>query len=518
MTRLLSLCIALALQAGCSDTGIPTDPAEKDPVDPGAPGVESITVSGTDAPLAVGETIQLTAVVRDGDGRVMTGTQIEWSSADPEVASVTSAGLAKALAPGEAAISASAGGRTGSLALRVEAPLPAFERGTIAYVRNDALHLVAPDGTGDRLLWSLPDTIFRITGVSWRPDGSEIAFASDHEMAVSFYERDIYAIRPDGTGLRRLTNPPTHEALETLPKGTVTVNVSNLTFDGGPYFVYLMGAEEPQSVIVGGGGSARVTFTNVADLGEGVHQPAVVVSGIHRWWDAAAGADVEAGTTVDGGTISITANPIEHFGADAPFWRGDGAALGFIGTPTCSLQRVPSDPPLGPTYDPLVDPDVWGSTCAVDWAPAPGLADPLLLADMSDYSLTGETHIHRVPEGSDRKTTPVTTFDRYVRVFDLRWLPDGSGFLVARQDDLLDEDINLYEFTFATGALRKLTDFTGEFIRSFSVSPDGESIVFERITGGSIYDLATLPSDLWVMERGGAEPRLLARGGRLPAW
>ena len=134
-------------------------------------------------------------------------------------------------------------------------------------------------------------------------------------------------------------------------------------------------------------------------------------------------------------------------------------------------------------HDPLVDPEVWERVCAVDWAPTPGLADPLLIADMSDYVETGETHIHRVPAGSDSRTQPVTTFDDYVRIVDMRWIPDGSGFLVARQDGLLDEDINIYEYTFATGALRKVTDIEGGFVRSFSVAPDGVSIAFERIEG-----------------------------------
>jgi Tol biopolymer transport system component len=102
-------------------------------------------------------------------------------------------------------------------------------------------------------------------------------------------------------------------------------------------------------------------------------------------------------------------------------------------------------------------------------------------------------------------------------VTDIRWLPDGSGFIVARQDALTDEDINLYEFTFGTGELRKLTDLSGEFARRFSIAPDGRSIVFERAKG-EIASLATLPSDIWIMDREEHDPRLLVRNAAFPAW
>ncbi|MGY2066632.1 S9 family peptidase [Blastococcus sp. SYSU DS0619] len=44
------------------------------------------------------------------------------------------------------------------------------------------------------------------TDVTWRPDGAELAFVSArHERAGRDLVRDVHAVRPDGTGLRRLT-------------------------------------------------------------------------------------------------------------------------------------------------------------------------------------------------------------------------------------------------------------------------------------------------------------------------
>lgn len=391
-------------------------------------------------------------------------------------------------------------------------PAPAGERGSIAYVKGDELRVIEPDGSGDRLVFALSDARHSITGLSWRPDGGEIAFASDHEMATSFYERDIYVIRPDGSGLRKLTNPPTYDRLDDYPQGTVTVTVQNATFDAGPYFVYVLGAELPQQVTIDGASSLQLTFENVADLGDDAAQPVVVVNGIQRWWNAAAVPDVKAGQSVQGGSVTIGANPLQHFGADAPFWRADASAVGFIGLPTCLLQYASSDPSAGASYQPLVDPAVYVEICAVDWGPHPSVMDQLLIADPSAYTENGQTSVYRITEGSDSKGEPLITFDDYVRVIDLRWLPDGSGFIVARQTALLDESINLYHYDFASETLTQLTAFTGSFARRFAISPDGESIVFERVT-----ELSGA-SDLWVMGVDGSDPRLLVTGGEAPAW
>ena len=106
--------------------------------------------------------------------------------------------------------------------------------GIIAYVKRstDDIHLISPDGTGDRVLWTIPepfvDPAFEL---AWRPDGRELAFSSGHEQACSWYDSDIYVIGYNGAGYRRVTNSPACAALAGLPKGSVTVNVYNYTSD-----------------------------------------------------------------------------------------------------------------------------------------------------------------------------------------------------------------------------------------------------------------------------------------------
>jgi Tol biopolymer transport system component len=95
-------------------------------------------------------------------------------------------------------------------------------------------------------------------------------------------------------------------------------------------------------------------------------------------------------------------------------------------------------------------------------------------------------------------------------------LADGSGFVLAKQDDLIDADVNFWEYTFATDTLRRLTDLTstnGVFARRFTISPDGQRIVFE-VTD----DLLHGDSDLWIVNRDGSGLRLLVADAGFPAW
>src|SRR5512146_958222 len=138
----------------------------------------------------------------------------------------------------------------------------------IAYVRRSTydIHVISPDGTGDRVLWTAPQplTTWPAFDLAWRPDGGELAFSSQHEEACSWYQSDIYAIRYDGTGYRRVTNAPACAVLASLPKGSVTVNVSYWTNDLAQ--VYVAGAPGPQTVL----SDSTITFNNVADFGPGV--------------------------------------------------------------------------------------------------------------------------------------------------------------------------------------------------------------------------------------------------------
>jgi hypothetical protein len=74
-----------------------------------APGPASITMSTDSADVAVGQTVQLAATVRDGDGNIISAS-LSWSSASPSTATVDGSGLVMGVSEGTTQITASAGG------------------------------------------------------------------------------------------------------------------------------------------------------------------------------------------------------------------------------------------------------------------------------------------------------------------------------------------------------------------------------------------------------------------------
>ncbi len=386
--------------------------------------------------------------------------------------------------------------------------------GTIAYVRGNAeIRLIEPDGANDRSIWTAPAGDPRmpstIKGLDWKPDAGELAFASDHERNHSIFEQDIYTIRPDGSSLRKLTNGPTHEELAAYPKGSVTITVHNFA-GAGPYFVYLAGAAEPQSVTAAG--SQTLTFHNVADFGPGLLQGAVAIFGLDRWYPGPGVAvDVQPGQTAPGGTLTISGAGTRYFGAYLPSWRSDGSNVGFM--QGCgAIKQISANPPPGSLGDDAAKPNVLGVTCFGDWAPVASRANQVLY---SEYFV--DQTIYLTTEGSTDKGEALIVLQRGDALFDLQWLPDGSGFLyVVATDFTIDvgtwQTANIYVYNFATRGSVKLTSFSGELVITASVSPDGQQIVFGRADtyGGQ--------ADLWIVRRVGGDLRLLTRNGHSPAW
>ncbi|MEZ4417615.1 MAG: choice-of-anchor D domain-containing protein [Gemmatimonadota bacterium] len=84
-----------------------------------APLVVSVEVVPASVTLAVGESRQLQAVVRDEDGSPLSASSIDWSSTAPGVAAVSASGTVSGIAVGAATIQARVGGVTGSAQVTV---------------------------------------------------------------------------------------------------------------------------------------------------------------------------------------------------------------------------------------------------------------------------------------------------------------------------------------------------------------------------------------------------------------
>jgi uncharacterized protein YjdB len=82
--------------------------------------ISTITISPSSATVNVAWTTTLTATARNSNGQAISGVQFTWSSSNTSVATVSSAGVVTGVAPGNATISASAGGKTGTAAITVQ--------------------------------------------------------------------------------------------------------------------------------------------------------------------------------------------------------------------------------------------------------------------------------------------------------------------------------------------------------------------------------------------------------------
>src|SRR5207247_310288 len=86
--------------------------------------VASVTVSPATASVPAGQTVQLTATLKDANGNTLTGRTVTWSSDNTAVATVSRSGLVSGVVAGAATITATSEAKTGTSAITVTAPPP----------------------------------------------------------------------------------------------------------------------------------------------------------------------------------------------------------------------------------------------------------------------------------------------------------------------------------------------------------------------------------------------------------
>ena len=107
-TAVLSLVLLVLI--ACSDSSDPVTPVKA---------VATVAVSPSAPALTVGQTVQLSATLKDADGNMLTGRTVEWSSSSSATATVSASGVVIAVAEGAATISARSEGKTGQVEVTV---------------------------------------------------------------------------------------------------------------------------------------------------------------------------------------------------------------------------------------------------------------------------------------------------------------------------------------------------------------------------------------------------------------
>jgi hypothetical protein len=143
----------------------------------GKPHVASIRIDAPLAALAVGSSHRLIAVPRNPSGDPRTDVALTWTSEEPKIASVDSAGLVRAWKPGKAVIRAAGDGATGETTINVvKNPVSALaiSADSSAAKTGDVIHFVAKGRNGVavrvEIAWSI-----REDGAQIWPDGGFVA-------------------------------------------------------------------------------------------------------------------------------------------------------------------------------------------------------------------------------------------------------------------------------------------------------------------------------------------------------
>ena len=384
--------------------------------------------------------------------------------------------------------------------------------GKIAYVRgNTEIRLIDPDGTNDRQFWTHPDLNkdLGIHELDWRPDGKELAFSSSHASAMSPYHADVYAIGEDGAVIRKITNPPDRSELARFKKGSVTLTVKNAqsgASTSGSFVIYVAGADEPVQVGVPSGSVRTIVFKSVADFGS-KSQPIVATFGDFRWSNP--GVDVVAGRNITV-PFEIGGEGLQRMGAYRPTWKADGSGLSY-GAGPCIIHHTSAKPAPGENpFNQLFAGKTPMGACLWDHGPTPETAKQLIYSENSSGS-----NIFIITEGSAHPGTKLTSYSEldYQLPYELQWIPDGSGFLYSTTNKWRDSG-NIFRYDFASKKTTQVTALKTDFAKSFSISSDSRSVVFERCKA----HLDSKECDLWIADVNGGGLRMLVKNGHRPAW
>ncbi len=186
-----------------------------------------ITISPTSHTLeAIGETVQLTATVRDQRNNIMSGQSITWSSGDDAVATVSGAGLVTAVSNGMAEITATSGSLSASASITVSESVPTsitIEPGAHTFEAiGDTVELAA-------VVLDQRENAMEDVTVTWSSgddavatvDGNGLVTAVDNGMA------EITAQAGDAMGTASITvaQVPAGLSIEVAPDATTLIEI-----------------------------------------------------------------------------------------------------------------------------------------------------------------------------------------------------------------------------------------------------------------------------------------------------
>lgn len=371
--------------------------------------VAEIIVAPTPIVVAIGETRQLTATVRDSAGNVLTDREVTWASDAAQTVMVSSTGMVYGVSSGYATILVSSGGVTVGIGTTVTSADPD------AMVSDLIYHRGSPGVVGEIMIVSTEGTTapFRLNAgdVSRHPapspDGTRIAFyVSQEDPATGEQMDDIYAVDRNGMNMKRLTSEPGYDGEPAWSPDGTRIVYRRVVLSTGRSSLWIMNAD----------GTGKENLTPDMESTHSLGEPA---------WSADGSRILFSATTIvtptSSGIWSMAANGSDkrqHTSTSSGYDQGpspspDGERIVFtrryddnerdlviLTLATGAMQRIPLQ---------------WAQ-----WSPA-WSPDGRHIAFYQDAGYTGSSAIYTVrADGTHLELhTPVQEF---VRAYDPQWI------------------------------------------------------------------------------------------------
>jgi len=262
--------LVLPLAVACNDSTTQPPPLPLPPPPP--PAVDRVLVGPTASLLVPQQTVQLTAVMRDADGTFLNDRSVVWSSSAPTVASVSTAGLVTAVAPGSASITATSEGRSGAASISVGEGGFLAPSGAAFSTSNGRVGVTAPPGASllgiavpVESLDSPPGHPDLLSGNAWNLATASTSFTQPVTVRLTWLPGQL----PDGT-IAELVRVYRYTGGSWVPLANGSVNVATRTATGTTTALGSLALLGPN------GNRATFTVTTTADAGPGSLRQAIL--------------------------------------------------------------------------------------------------------------------------------------------------------------------------------------------------------------------------------------------------
>lgn len=467
--RILLIASATALMAagcasGSSGSGGSGSPAP----------VASVAITPAEVTMNRGDSMRLSATLRDGSGKPLQGKTVTWSSDDAAKVSVTAGGVVRALGAGSAKITAAAEGKSATAQVAVVEPAS-----TVSRVTLDSVSELLEEGSSLQLEATAYDSADNVV------TGRVVQWASS--------EPGTAGVAPDGlvTALR-----PGIVTVTATVEGSAASTTIRVFADYGfellygsaavaaPEQVYSLDITDPAAVGVSIFGSSKIA-SHAAPSPDGTRIAFVV----HGQWDGTFWQSMIFVADRDGGNAArLTYLPARNV---EPAWSPDGSQIAFSSQPWGQAAEIWVMNTDGSNLVNLTADQPNASKRSPAWSPPLGDGSHRLA-----YALEtgGSSFIWTMGrDGRDKReiTDDASFFDS-----EPAWSPDGSTLVFQRTGDAIFAD--LYLVPSMGGGARALMPANplafGQFGPTWS--PDGRLIAFtSKHADGDVYQVWTVWPD-----------------------